>query len=337
MNTKIVYCIATEDKDIYLEQLAVSLYSLKKNSPQTQAVVLMDLISYSHLTEARKKMLSIADEVKSVDVGDGTGYYRSRMLRTTVREHVEGPIMSIDSDTIILRPLYELDNIDADIAAVQDANLPVFSSLHPTYQRSVYNCNKYFNFRLQEEPMYFSGGAIFSNDTPLAHNFFREWNKNFIEGHEKGAVGDQQSLAYTNYLLGRPIKEISGIWNCQMYFGVRFMPQARILHYFAWQNQNSKTDIEYTNPLQTNATYETCKKSGVISNDIIEIINDISLIFDPYTRMIDKEQLKLMNTYSYRMLDRLSSSFLSKYMEGFLKFIYRIYDAKRVNKNNPKI
>lgn len=322
MKTKIVYCISTEDKDVYLEQLAVSLYSLKRNSPQTEALVLIDSISYNHLTDARKKMLSIADNVKSIYVGEGSGYYRSRILRTSVREYIEGPFLSIDSDTIIIRPLNELDNIDADIAAVQDANLLEFSSLHPTYRRSVYNCNKYFNFRLQDEPKYFSGGAIFSNDTPQAHKFFREWNANFIEGHKKGVVGDQQSLAYTNYQLGHPIREISGIWNCQMYYGVRFMPQACILHYFAWKNQNDDSEVSYTNPLQTVATYKEYKKTGIITDEIIKIIEDTSLIFDPYTRMIEKDQLKIMRSYSYRLLERMSKYKTFGIVEKIMCFVY---------------
>lgn len=337
MRTKIVYCISSEDKDIYLEQLAVSLYSLKRNSPQTEAVVLMDSISYSHLTEARRKMLSIADELKSIDVGEGTGYYRSRMLRTTVREHVDGPCLSIDSDTIVLRSLEGLDNIHADVAAVQDANLPQFSSLHPTYQHSVHYCNKYFKFRLQDEPKYFSGGAIFSDDTPAAHKFFSEWNKNFIQGHQMGVVGDQQSLAYTNFLLGHPIQEISGIWNCQMYFGVRFMPQACILHYFAWKNQNNNRDVMYANPLQTIATYDGLKNSGVIQDEIVKIIEDTSLMFDPYTRMIDEEQVILMCSHSYRLLSRMSNSWLFMINEKVLKFFYDSYKKLLPRGDNRKV
>lgn len=337
MKTKIVYCIATEDKDVYLEQLAVSLYSLKKNSPQTQAVVLMDSVSYSHLTEARKKMLMKADEVKHVDVGDGTGYYRSRMLRTTVREHVDGPILSIDSDTIILRPLDELDKLEADIAAVQDANLPEFSELHPTYKRSCYNCNKYFNFRLQDEPKYFSGGVIFAKDTPSAHEFFREWNKNFIDGHKKGVVGDQQSLAYTNSLLGHPIHEISGIWNCQMRFGVRFMPQACILHYFVWHSQNESNDTKYCNPLQSVSTYKELKESGNISEDIIKVVENTNLMFDPYTRYIDNDQMRINNSYSFRLLSRMSKSWIFRFNESLLKKFYNLRDKELLRKDNRKI
>ena len=42
MKTKIVYCIVSNDEDIYLEQAWVSIYTLRRHNPDAEVILLVD-------------------------------------------------------------------------------------------------------------------------------------------------------------------------------------------------------------------------------------------------------------------------------------------------------
>lgn len=71
----------------------------------------------------RSHILELVDEVVSVDVGNGfSPQQRSRILKTSARNLVNGDYLFIDCDTIVLKPIEEIDSCPAEIAAVKDCH-----------------------------------------------------------------------------------------------------------------------------------------------------------------------------------------------------------------------
>ena len=68
MKTKIVYVLVSDEKDLYLEQAWLSVYSLRLHNPTAYVVVLMDDNTERSLVGKRNKFCELVTEIKVVDV-----------------------------------------------------------------------------------------------------------------------------------------------------------------------------------------------------------------------------------------------------------------------------
>ena len=68
MKTKIVYVLVSDERDLYLEQAWLSLYSLRLHNPTTHVVVLVDDNTERSLIGKRRKFCELVTEIKTIDV-----------------------------------------------------------------------------------------------------------------------------------------------------------------------------------------------------------------------------------------------------------------------------
>ena len=69
MNTKIVYCLVSSEKDIYLEQAWVSIYSLRLHNPCTTVILVLDKLTAESLTGSRAKIKQlVTDKLQTIPV-----------------------------------------------------------------------------------------------------------------------------------------------------------------------------------------------------------------------------------------------------------------------------
>ena len=123
MKTKIVYCIVSNDEDIYLEQAWESIYTLRRHNPEAKVILLVDKGTEATLTGKRGGIRELVTEVVAVDTPDGyNAMRRSRYLKTNFRQFIAGDLLFIDSDTVIGGSLAPIDDIEAEIACVPDAH-----------------------------------------------------------------------------------------------------------------------------------------------------------------------------------------------------------------------
>ena len=121
MKTKIVYCIVSNDEDIYLEQAWVSIYTLRRHNPDAEVILLVDKDTELTLIGKRSGIKELVAEVKAVETPVGyNAMQRSRYLKTNFRHFISGDLLFIDADTVIGGSLAGVDDIDAEIACVPD-------------------------------------------------------------------------------------------------------------------------------------------------------------------------------------------------------------------------
>jgi len=78
----------------------------------------------------------------------------------------------------------------------------------------------------------FNGGVMFAADTPEARKFFETWHELWLYCVSKNFPYDMASLAETNFKFGYITQKMPGGWNCQLAYGNRFLPTAKVLHFF---------------------------------------------------------------------------------------------------------
>jgi hypothetical protein len=156
----------------------------------------------------------------------------SRWIKTSIGNIIDDDFLFIDCDTIICNKLDIKFTSDVIIGGVLDTHVPL--SKH--YLREVFrNDNKKLGF---DSPFgydaYFNGGILFCKRHDLSKEFFSKWNSLWNKGRLMGNSQDMPSLNQVNYEMGKVIKELDGIWNCQIsHNGLPFLYNANIIHYYA--------------------------------------------------------------------------------------------------------
>lgn len=242
MNTQIVYSIISSEQDYYLEQLIMSVHSLRMYNPAAYVIVITDNSTANTLIGWRSYIKGIINHLQVILVpSQYNPMQRSRFLKTNLRKFVKGDYLFIDTDTIICDSLEEIDNIDADIALVADCN----GNLLLDDQSVVDRCHIAGFANMRNQP-YFNSGVMLVHDTPVSHNLYKEWYIQWQHSLNKGVNLDQPSMNYVNIQLGKLITELPGIWNCQIFFkGWNYLPKAKIIHY-AGGGQQEKLQELYT-------------------------------------------------------------------------------------------
>lgn len=279
MQTKIVYTLISDSSDYYLEQALISVFSLRKHNPEATVELVVDKDTAATLIEKRSKIKEYVTSVIEIDVPiEYDKKSRSRFLKTNLRQLVKGDYLFIDCDTVICGKLDEIDAFDGDLAAVSDINGP----LPLVNMDGIKRCEVIGFHGLEGQP-YFNSGVMLVRDTSLTHQFYEQWFTNWKKSTSKGVTFDQPALCQTNVELGKPMKELPGIWNCQFKYrqGYALLSDALIMHYF-----NPNGSNQWTYP--TDSLFLSVKKKGIIDATIKKMLDTPkSLLYTVMT--IDEE------------------------------------------------
>lgn len=314
MNTKIVYAVTSTDKDVFWDQLWVSVWSLKYYNPTTYVVVITDEESLEIVKNSyRKDSLALIDEVIPVKFEkDYTKKRRSRWIKINSRELVSGDILYVDSDTVITGDISDIDSFSFDIGMVYDMHE------HPRpipLPRIPFR--KAYGTELDKNAVYFNGGLFYAKDNGSSRHFFKKWYDNWLLAGDVLDYRDQHALAKTVIELNNPVTPISGIYNCQPLSGIKYLYSAKIVHFFnnPWL---FKTDIH---PLFKKETYERIKEDAGISDDFKLLILDCKSLFSSISSPVGKNEAAFIRSNLIQMCYFLYTN--HKKIYGFLNALIR--------------
>lgn len=320
MNTKIVYVLTSNPNDIYLEQFYVSGLSLRKHMNDCYMCLIVDSKTAQSFTGFRKTMSEIADNICVVDLSENiSNQEKSRLLKTSVRNIIDGDFLFIDCDTVIVKPLDEIDNIDAEIAACIDSHT---SFAKNPYRDGCIEHGKILEWPIEKETQYFNSGVIFVKDTPTTREFYKKWNSNWKKGAKKGVKMDQPSFALTNYEFNHLIKRLPDDWNCELKHGITCFKSAKIVHYLC-TNVNKPGD-EQIFLLHNREIFDEIKKTESLPQSIYNCIDDWTTGLTTPTQIISGIDLQLNQSLSYHLLKKYYHSKLFNLSEAFLKSIMNL-------------
>lgn len=299
MNTKFLYVLVSGSRDIYLEQAYVSIASLRHHmGVEAEIYILTDTLTFDSLDEKRSSMLKGANDIITVDLpADLSAQNRSRILKTSAREYITGDFLFIDCDTIILQPLNEVDNIQADIAACIDSHASFAEN--PYREMCISHC-KIIGKDISSEADYFNSGVIYVKDSPAAHAFYKKWNENWLRGREKGVNMDQPAFNITNIEMGYPIQSLNDIWNCEFIHGIRFLKDAKILHYLTTNSISKKNKASFI--LKDKDVLLKVKETGVISDEVKICFDDPFKGIPALTSLVAGDEVYLQRSQLYMSL-----------------------------------
>lgn len=287
-----IYVLVSNENDLFLEQLLVSITSLRLKTPNAAVMVIIDDRTAKTLIGTRSTLYKIA-EIKTISLPQElNNLRRSRWLKTTMRQHISGDFLYIDCDTVISADLSDSNGLEVNLGAVLDQHTLVEKH---QLRRRFYNLDKTLGFSSAiNTNIHFNSGVLLCKDTPVVHIFFEEWHKLWIHSISKNIEVDQPSFNQAGINSGGIISEIDGKWNCQIEFsGLQYFSEARIIHYFT-SNRNKKPFMP-----ANDSFLKSIKQTGQVSFEIKEYLTNPLKLFSPNVRLISDE----------RMLNIIDSSF----------------------------
>ena len=309
MRTKIVYVLVSQESDYYYEMLLLSLYSLRLHHPKGDAEVevVMDEDTHQRLVDKKAEIL---DDVTPIVVNIPPEYsvmQRSRYLKTQLRQLVIGDFLFLDCDTLICESLEDIDDVDADIAMVSDAN----GNINERIPYAIDLCRKAKVLNVDIQP-YFNSGVCFAKDNNRAHLLFEKWHEYWKKSLANGIPQDQPALCQTNVDLNLPIKELPEIWNSQIgYVSETGMSKSKVFHYFSASKSITRSII-----------FESIRKTGP-NHAIAELIKKPRTIGASVFSVSDSRLVSFLLSDSFYIYDNIPS--LYKFVTFFNRILTHIY------------
>ena len=332
MIPQIVYVLVANEKNLYLEEMWVSIFSLRRHHPEATVKVLVDMETKEYLSRF-PQLTSMIDETVVVQTPAGyNAKQRSRQIKTTIRNVLKGDYIFIDTDTVICKPL---DGIVEDIAEMKDfKGIAAVREGHVTMKDTLFpptgTVKRIFDIDISQSPLMTNSGVMFVADIPFTHEFYKRWNENWKRScFEKGNSQDQPSLYATDCQYGYVIRELSGIYNAQVAMSLKYYADAVILH---WWHMDFIEDQSYS-PYFSLKIYQDLKKEGEITPQIEELIINAKQSFVSPTMPVGKEHILFLFSPAGKIFNRIykeggAASWLMQKMAKWLERIHH-YTKKR--------
>lgn len=332
MIPQIVYVLVANEKNLYLEEMWVSIFSLRRHHPEATVKVLVDMETKEYLSRF-PQLTSMIDETVVVQTPAGyNAKQRSRQIKTTIRNVLKGDYIFIDTDTVICKPL---DGIVEDIAEMKDfKGIAAVREGHVTMKETPFpptgTVKRIFDIDISQSPLMTNSGVMFVADIPFTHEFYKRWNENWKRScFEKGNSQDQPSLYATDCQYGYVIRELSGIYNAQVAMSLKYYADAVILH---WWHMDFIEDQSYS-PYFSLKIYQDLKKEGEITPQIEELIINAKQSFVSPTMPVGKEHILFLFSPAGKIFNRIykeggAASWLMLKMAKWLERIHH-YTKKR--------
>ena len=312
MKTKIVYTLVSGGNDIYLAQVAISSYTVKYYNPSAHVILVVD-VQTSEYIKNKNGLLNEIDDVVIVNVpNDLTNKQRSRYLKTTLRHHIKGDYLFIDTDTVVAEDLSKIDYEKSKIAAVLDRNIDVNRN---SMRKFIENDIKSMDLTLDNlKSKYFNSGVLFIRDVPESYDFYNKW----YEYWNKVRDIDQPAFAKANMECGYLVQELDGTWNCQLVENfINYLSEGKILHYFASGHQSSY--LLYDNEFMNNILREGC-----LSEDIKHMLEKPRSLFQDKHLLVYGGDVDFFRTYMQRIYR------YHRWLFNILEYISRVIVTKRL-------
>lgn len=339
MKTKIVYVVASLDDDIYMEQAIVSAWSARHYNPDCQIEMVCDQDTFVTLNSGiRAQYKSLFNKIHVREFQpEQSMMERSRWMKTTLREIIEGDYLYLDTDTVVCDDLSCVDEFTFAIGMVLDHNCHFNEFIY--YERDVDRAKKLYNVDISQETHCYNSGVSYAKDTIISHKFFRSWHKLWLSKKDiPFGLVDQPSLAVVNKEYGYVIEEMSGNFNCQVMSSIQFLHTAKIIHFFS----TSFTAKSKLSPFYGVSLYEHVKHHGVTDDIQTKILNCKSQFSSPsmpvprevamhWRYYMSSSEQRYTETSSYYLISFMHQRFplLMRYIEKLISLMIRIAQIRK--------
>lgn len=266
-----VYVVSAPKDGYFAEMAAVSVASLRHCEPNAKISIVIDGNSAESPGIAVLKRM--ADDIVKVSPASSDPLFRSRFLKTGIRNMIDGDLLYLDCDTFVLRPLHKVWECDADVAAAPDINISGNSYTLTDNQKRDFDLLGWAMPRGQ----YLNSGVIYMKDNESVRNLSttlrEEWRKFYTA---LGKYNDQPAFNFavrsnSSFSIGNKgaitVKVLPTGWNAQISMNQALGRNASVVHMFSG-------DFENSNDTVLHVAAKALKKTGYLQTELIQAAVD---------------------------------------------------------------
>lgn len=298
MKTQIVYTLISSEKDYFLEELWVSLYSLRIYHPEAIVDVLVDEQTDKYVRTFEELCKMITNIVVVPMPQEYNAKQRSRVLKTSFRQFLSGPLLFMDTDTVVCKSLEGIDELNCDMACVPEMHLP-FSEMPFSPLATV---NGIFDVDVHDCECYYNSGVIYVADNEVTREFFKRWNEKWTYScFERGNSQDEPAFCVTNKEMGGVIKSLADIYNAQVATSLKYFADAVIIH---WWHMSFIENQSYS-PYFSLQIYKEVKRNRSITPYVDDLIRHCKMSFTSPSIPVGEEQMYFLYSPAGKIFNRI--------------------------------
>jgi|688.fasta_scaffold241724_1 hypothetical protein len=237
----VVYAVTSVSNDYYSAMTRVSITSLRHFNPQCHVTIALDSESLENLSSKKDPLLNEADSVLEVSTPEGCPQFRNRFVKTSLTNHIAGPFLFMDSDTLVRSDVSEIFRPIADIQGCLN-----HSHVNPTWQinKSDIHTLALMNWATWKS-QYINGGLIYYSGSEKSHNLGKLWHSNWLASFSKtGSPKDQPALNAALASLNPSFNLLPIRFNAQIKINSLCALNAVIWHYYSSFDSPPITHVE---------------------------------------------------------------------------------------------
>jgi hypothetical protein len=210
---RIVYVVSANVGSAYLSMTRISIQSLRITNSGCYIILAIDTASLNMLRISYHPLLKEVDEILEVDVDHGDNKFLSRYIKTKVASIIIGPILFIDSDTVVRGRLNIAPFADCDISAARNHSRYKYEEQLWKEDQNVSNS---MGWKVPTSN-YYNTGVLYFNGSEKSKKFSEMWHMLWQDGVMKtGNHADQPS--FNSLVASEQFKVgiMPNVWNAQV-------------------------------------------------------------------------------------------------------------------------
>ena len=226
---RFVYTLIDESAGRHADQTAASVAFLRHLHPGAAIDLWADPPTAAALRERGHPLAVAVDALHVVDTGMSTPKLRSRWLRTSLTRLVDGPFLTLDGDTLCVRPLGEVFATAEPFAAASDCRSDDPARAVNRKARAMSDAMGW-----PPAPRYFNGGVLYFDGSPEATALGAAWHRHWLAfAVDRGVAHlDQPSLNHAIAKTGVPVRVLPRKFNAMFYERPAHLRGAHLWHLF---------------------------------------------------------------------------------------------------------
>lgn len=237
---RVIYALTTQGRDLYSEMTRVSIASARATNPACEFILACDRQSADCLKRQASPILREVSELLVLDTPPGSGTFRNRFLKASLRSAVDGPFLYLDADTFVQGDISPIFGLDTDVACA-----PNHSRDDPDDQRWAGDDEVLAQLGWRcRDGLYANGGVIFFNETEGARKFSEAWRERYLEAcRTTGKYQDQPALNAALADASLRVAVLPHRYNAQFRRNPDISEGAVVLHFYgSWHTASTQYD-----------------------------------------------------------------------------------------------
>ena len=237
---KYAYVVCSTVDGHFAEMAAISAASLQRTNPGARIIVVTDRETLATGTPGLAAMRSLGATILVSDAVQPSIIERSRYIKVKLRSLVDGDYVYLDSDTLILKDISAVWNMDAEIAGAEDLDPNGRPYLMSEDHRHAY---KAMGWEALTQNHVNTGVLLIRDTVPvrtMMDQFYRDW----LEYRRvTGKVNDQPTFNHTLRASEVRFRALPSAYNAQLVYDPRIATGAKVVHVFSGNFENRNDTI----------------------------------------------------------------------------------------------